>query len=57
MINPVHSPSNVPQPSAAQPTHQSPPVHQKNNPPQDTVQLSPQARAAGGDVDHDGDSR
>ena len=24
--------------------------------PQDTVQLSPQAKAAAGDVDHDGDS-
>ena len=52
MINPVSSLSNLYSPSAA---HSTPPAAPKPT-PQDTVQLSPAAKAAAGDVDHDGDS-
>ncbi len=52
MINPVSS-SNIPVPADVHsaPSTAKPPA----NPPQDKVQLSPQA-LSGGDVDHDGDS-
>ena len=55
MISPVSSLSNVYPPSAAQTTQAKPPAPPKPT-PQDSVQLSPAAKAAVGDVDHDGDS-
>lgn len=51
MISPISS-SNIPTPQAAQ-THNAASAKPQANPPQDQVQLSPQAA---GDVDHDGDS-
>ncbi len=56
MISPVNSQSSVQVSGATPPKHNPPPAQQKTNPPQDTVKLSPEARAASGDVDHDGDS-
>lgn len=56
MINPISSLSGLHMSGAKQSTHNPPPAHQKTNPPPDTVQLSPEARAAAGDTDHDGDS-
>jgi len=59
MTSPVSSYSNPCQVSAAQPRTQSPAAAApKSKPPQDTVQLSPEAKAAAAaqDVDHDGDS-
>jgi len=53
MISPVNSQSSVQVSGEHKPP---PPAQQKTNPPQDTVKLSPEARAASGDVDHDGDS-
>jgi len=57
MISPVNSQSSIQMSGTTHPKHNPPPVQQKTNPPQDTVQLSPEARAARGDADHDGDSR
>ena len=61
MINPVNSLSSAHAMGAIQQQNsQTPPVAQqpKQEPPQDTVQLSQAALAAvKGDVDHDGDSR
>jgi len=57
MISPVNSQSSVHLSGATPPKHKPPPpAQQKTNPPQDTVKLSPEARAASGDVDDDGDS-
>ena len=56
MINPVSSSPAVQTHQAAKPAQTPPPAQHKSSPQQDTVQLSPQARAAAGDVDHDGDS-
>ncbi len=56
MISPVNSLSSVNLSGSTPSTHNAPPAQQKTNPPQDTVKLSPEARAASGDVDHDGDS-
>lgn len=56
MISPVNSQSSVNLSRATQPKHNPVPPQQKTNPPQDTVKLSQAARAARGDVDHDGDS-
>jgi len=54
MISPISSSTAVPVSSV--PT-QSPAPKASSAAPQDTVQLSPQAKAAAsGDVDHDGDS-
>lgn len=55
MINPVSSLSSL-QAAGATPPSQTPGAPHKPNPAQDTVQLSPAAKAATGDVDHDGDS-
>lgn len=54
MINPVSS-SSVTAFEAAQVHNTASAKQPANNPPQDTVKLSPQALSAG-DVDHDGDS-
>ena len=55
MINPINSSSVTPY-ATAQAPHSPSTAHQPaNNPPEDTVHLSPQARSAG-DVDHDGDA-
>ena len=56
MINPVHTQSTAYTASTAHGTPSKPAAQAKNNPPQDTVQLSPRAKAAAGDADHDGDS-
>ena len=53
MINPVNSTSSVYSPTAATKT---PPAAPPKPAPQDSVQLSPAAKAAAGDIDHDGDS-
>jgi hypothetical protein len=60
MISPVSS-SNITaydtaQARSAAPAAKPPAATPPSNPPQDTVQLSPQALAAAGDVDQDGDS-
>ena len=59
MINPVSSSSNTYPTSAAKSSHKAPPPAQsKTEAPQDTVKLSKAAlSAAGGDADHDGDSK
>jgi hypothetical protein len=54
MINPVTS-SNVTASDTAQARSAASTAKPPANPPQDKVQLSPQALSAG-DVDHDGDS-
>jgi len=54
-INSTPSPStNNVQPPHTKPAPQQP---HKSEAPQDTVQLSPAAKKAAGDADHDGDSR
>jgi hypothetical protein len=55
MINSVTSTSATTQ-AAAQARNSPPNAPRPANPAQDTVHLSPQALAAAGDVDHDGDS-
>lgn len=56
MINPVGSSHAVQTHPAAKPAQAPHPAPRQSSPKQDTVQLSPQAKAATGDVDHDGDS-
>jgi hypothetical protein len=56
MINPVHSSSTAYAASTSRGNPSKPAAQPKKNPPQDTVQLSPRAKAAAGDADHDGDS-
>lgn len=53
MINAVSSVSSL---YAANATQQPPAQQKTQQSQQDSVQLSPAARAAAGDVDHDGDS-
>ncbi len=55
MVNPVSNQANLYVPAPKPETH--PTAAAKQAPAQDSVQLSPQAKAeASGDVDHDGDS-
>ena len=57
MINPISSASAVSQALALQNTPQSKPQPPASSERQDSVQLSPEAKAqASADVDHDGDS-
>ena len=55
MINPVSHQSEIYIPMT-QPKG-TPASQTKQQPAEDSVVLSPQAKAASGDVDHDGDSR
>lgn len=56
MVSPVSNETNIHLQSAQPGTHQTAPAKQQE-PAQDSVHLSPQAKAAAsGDVDHDGDS-
>lgn len=54
MINPVSSHASLDSVSRA--STQAPPPPKAADSPHDTVQLSSAAKAAVGDVDHDGDS-
>jgi hypothetical protein len=58
MTLPISSQQSV-HPAETQPAARSAPATPAAKPPADSVQLSPQAKAAltAGDVDHDGDSR
>ena len=56
MTSPVSSHSHPCQVSAAQSHSHASPAAQKSKPPQDTVQLSPEAKAAAHEADGDRDS-
>jgi len=57
MISGVSGASPLSHDYQPQPANVKPPAQQPAAPKQDSVQLSAAAKAAAGDVDHDGDSK
>ena len=57
MISPVHSPSGVYAANPVHPDHSKPAPHQKNDQPEDKVQLSSEAQAAAQNAEHHADRR
>jgi hypothetical protein len=56
MINPISSSIVTAHATAQVPNAPATPQQPNSKPQEDSVHLSSQARSAGGDVDHDGDS-